>query len=81
MRTVKHPVKVHIWGSVSSVGFGRCHLFTTNLNAKKLVEIYSTALVASIAKFGGSNNSWILQEDNDPKHKSKLAAKWELTMK
>ena len=76
VRTVKHPVKVHIWGCVSSVGFGKCYLFTENLNAKKLVKIYNTALVASITQFGGTNNSWVVQEDNDPKHKSKLAAKW-----
>lgn len=76
IRTVKHPVKIHIWGCVSSKGFGHCYTFTHNLNAKYLLKIYNTALLSSIKKFGGSKSSWVVQEDNDPKHKSKLAAKW-----
>lgn len=76
IRVVKHPIKIHIWGCVSSKGFGRCYVFTKNLNAELLVKIYSTAYLASIKKFGGSKSDWIMQEDNDPKHKSKLAAKW-----
>lgn len=77
IRTVKHPVKVHIWGCVSSNGFGRCCLFTANLNADLLVKIYKKVMLPSAANlFGRDTSAWILQEDNDPKHRSKKAAQW-----
>lgn len=44
-RTVKHPVKVHLWGCFSKLGFGALHLFTYNLNAPKMVEIYKKIFI------------------------------------
>ena len=77
VRTVKHPAKVHIWGSMSAQGFGHCHVFTSNLNAARLVKIYKHTLLPTAQKlFGSSNSSWVLQEDNDPKHTSRLAKAW-----
>jgi len=61
---------------MSKEGFGKIFLFTTNLDRFKMVEIYNQALLPSISKFGGSASDWILQEDNDPKHTSKLAKQW-----
>ena len=46
------------------------------MNAEKLCEIYSTALIESSNKFFPDTNDWILQEDNDPKHRSELVRKW-----
>ena len=34
-RTVKHPIKIHVWGCFTQRGFGCLELFTENLNAKK----------------------------------------------
>jgi transposase len=76
IRTVKHPTKVHIWGCLSSVGFGNCYVFSENLNADLLLKIYSKALKPSILKLYGSTDCCVLQEDNDPKHTSKKAALW-----
>jgi len=76
VRTVKHPAKLNIWGCMSSKGFGKIFTFTSNLDRFKMVEIYNKTLLPSILKFGGSNTDWILQEDNDPKHTSKLAKNW-----
>jgi transposase len=77
IRTIKHPTKVHIWGCLSSKGFGCCYVFTSNLDADLMVEIYKKALLPSATKmFGSDTSAWILQEDNDPKHTSKKAAKW-----
>lgn len=76
IRTVKYPIKVHIWGCVSSKGFGKCFIFKENLRAEKLIEIYSKALLPSIHKLFGSVGTCVLQEDNDPKHTSKIAANW-----
>jgi transposase len=75
--SVKHPVKVHVWGCISSQGLGGIHCFTQNLDASKLCRIYEKTMLPSAKKlFGSSNSDWILQEDNDPKHKSKLADQW-----
>jgi hypothetical protein len=77
IRTVKHPVKIHVWGSVSSTGFGKCFLFTENLDATLMTKIYKRALLPSREMlFEGRFSSMILQEDNDPKHRSKLCVKW-----
>jgi transposase len=80
IRVVKHPVKVHIWGCVSSQGFGKCYVFTQNLDSKLMEKIYKQALVPSRKLlFGSHSASMLLQEDNDPKHKSKLCTKWKVT--
>ena len=75
VRRVKHPQKIHAWGSFSNSGFGDLVLFTGTLNAIKLIDIYNTALLPS-SNFLFDEN-WTLQEDNDPKHTSKLAKKLE----
>jgi transposase len=77
VRSVKHPVKVHVWGCLSAQGFGRIICFKQNLDAKFLCKIYKTGLLPSAKLwFGSKNKEWLLQEDNDPKHRSKLASKW-----
>lgn len=70
------PIKIHIWGCVSSSGFEECYIFKESLNADKLLKIYDSALLPSITKLFGKNGECVLQEDNDPKHTSKKAAVW-----
>lgn len=77
IRTVKNAVKVNVWGCFSSNGFGRIWCFRENLNAKLLCTIYKHNLLPTARnQFGLKSNSWKLQEDNDPKHTSKLATEW-----
>lgn len=77
VRTVKHPVKVHVWGCFSKKGFGNLHLFTGSLDAVKMNKIYAKALLPSAKRmFPRQNDSWVLQEDNDPKHRSRLCTAW-----
>jgi transposase len=77
IRTVKHPVKVNVWGCFSSKGFGRIICFEKNLNAEKMCDIYKRGLLPTARNhFGPDSTSWKLLEDNDPKHTSKLAKKW-----
>ena len=77
IRTVKHPVKVNVWGCFSSKGFGRVVCFRQNLDAKLMCGIYQHGLLPTAQKhFGHDPTSWKLQEDNDPKHTSKLAINW-----
>jgi len=75
--TVKHSGKVHVYGCFSEKGFGNIYCFTENLTGDLLCTIYETTLLSSARNFfGGNNYSWILQEDNDPKHTCGKAQKW-----
>ena len=57
--------------------FGCLELFTENLNAQKMLQIYERGLLRSAEKVLGANNKdWILQENNDPKHRSHLSTSW-----
>ena len=77
MPTVKHSARVHVYACFSEKGFGKLYFFTQILNAELLCTIYkSTLLPSAITFFGKDNNNWILQEDNDPKHRSKKAQDW-----
>jgi hypothetical protein len=77
VRTVKHPIKVNVWGCFLSKGFGHIKCFKENLDAKLMCEIYKRYLLPTARdQFGSKSSSWKLQEDNDPKPTSKLATKW-----
>ncbi|CAF1514028.1 unnamed protein product [Adineta ricciae] len=77
VRTVKYPIKVNVWGCFSSKGFGRIVCFRQNLDARFMCTIYKHGLLPTAYKqFGRDSTSWKLQEDNDPKHMSKLANNW-----
>lgn len=79
IRTVKHPSKVHVWGCFTKQGFGRLIVFTRNLDAAFMNQIYQRGLLPSAQKwFGVENSNWTLQEDNDPKHRSKLCSGFKL---
>ena len=74
--TVKHSAKVHVYRCFSEKGFGNIYCFTENLTGELLCTIYKKTLLSSAKKFfGKDNNSWKLQEDNDPKHTSGKAQK------
>ena len=77
LRTIAHPLKVHIWGCFSINGFGKIVCFEENLTGKYMTTIYKRGLLPSVQKlFPGRKPKWILQEDNDPKHRSKIATDW-----
>ena len=76
-RSVKHPLKLNVWGCFSSSGFGKLIYFQHNLNAKYMVKIYEQGLLPSAELlFGADSDSWILQEDNDSKHCATLSKNW-----
>lgn len=79
VQTVKYPIKVNVCGCFSSKGFGRIVCFKENLNAELMCDIYKHGLLPTARKqFGHDSTSWKLQEDNDPKHTSKLAKQWKI---
>jgi transposase len=74
-KIVQHPSKLHVWGCFCSHGFGKLIIFESTLNSSKMIKIYEKGLLStSKCYFGFNNNNWILCEDNDPKHRSKLVA-------
>jgi transposase len=76
-RSVKHPLKVNVWGCFSAVGFGKLVCFQQNLNADFMITLYKRGLIPSVNMlFGEGYVGWVLQEDNDPKHWSKLVGRW-----
>ncbi|CAK9833892.1 Transposable element Tcb2 transposase [Anthophora retusa] len=76
-RSIKHPIKVHVWGCFNSRGFGTLCVFTDNLNAQKMLKLYQRGLLVSAKHwFKSTRDHWILQEDNDPKHRSRLCTEW-----
>ncbi|CAF3107265.1 unnamed protein product [Rotaria sp. Silwood2] len=79
VRTIKYPVKVNVWGCLSSKGFGRVFCFQNNLNSEFLCQkIYRKALLPSAHKHFGESQ-WFLLEDNDPKHRSNYTKNWNST--
>jgi len=64
----KHPIKIHLWGGISSRGATRIIMFKGIMNARKLGRILEAGLVPFIEeKFGEDHR---LFHDNDPKHSS-----------
>lgn len=75
--TVKHPVKLNVWGAFTFQGFGEIICFTHNLNAEFMCTIYERGLMPTASRYFSVNHKpWVLQEDNDPKHTSRLAKQW-----
>lgn len=71
-RTFKYSVKFHMWECFAGRGFG-CLSF----NAEKMVKIYKHSFSKSVKKIFGENHKyWLLQEDNAPKHRSRLNSTW-----
>lgn len=66
--TLKYPTKVHIWGSISKSFERKLYIFTEILTADGYLNILKSQL--------DIGQQFILQDDNDPKHRSKLVTNW-----
>lgn len=69
----KHPPKVHVWGCMASAGVGRVHVFTENLDGELMKRILKEHLMKS-AKMFWPVGLWHFQQDNDPKHTSRVVS-------
>ncbi|CAF4832540.1 unnamed protein product, partial [Rotaria sp. Silwood2] len=78
-RTVKFPLKVNAWGCMTSKGFGTIICFKENLKSLFLCNhLYQNGLLPTATHYFGRNKDWVLMEDKDPKHRSKLSRDWKV---
>ncbi|CAF2657659.1 unnamed protein product [Rotaria sp. Silwood2] len=67
----KNKQKIMVWGAFSIKGQISCHSFRTIMDGRLYVEILQKHLIGGAKKqFGGR---WRYQQDNDPKHTSRIA--------
>jgi hypothetical protein len=76
-KTVSHGGgKVTVWGCVTWKGVGRLYRIEGILKAPELCQIYQEALLGTLADHDMLPSDIIFQQDNDPKHTSKMATEW-----
>ena len=69
--TSKHTPKLHVWGAFSARGTFPLKIFRENLTGLGYIHILNECLIAQGQVL--YPDGWIFQEDNDPKHTSKIA--------
>lgn len=73
-KTVKHGGgNIKLWGSFSWYGVGPLHLIDGNMDQNQFVNILKDTMLPYVEE--NMPLKWVLQQDNDPKHTSKLAKK------
>ena len=65
----KHPIKIHIWGGISTKGATSLVMFTGIMNVECLGAVYEAGLVPFIQERFPDGHR--LYQDNDPKYSSK----------
>ena len=63
-----------MWGCFGRRGFGEIHIFRENMTAAVYVGILEEHLEQSAVN--AVPEHWVFQDDNDPKHRSRLAKQW-----
>lgn len=65
-----------IWGCMTSQGVGYACKIDDTMDATLYVNILSDELMDTLQYYGMEKEEVIFQQDNDPKHKSRLATEW-----
>jgi transposase len=71
----RHPLKIHVWGGIGLHFKTKLYFFKGILNAKLYCKILKSRIPPEYA-FNLNpydRSKWIIVQDNDPKHKSKVA--------
>jgi transposase len=75
MRTVKHDVKIMVWGCFCAHGVGSLTLVDGIMDQYQYMDILENDLLPSVANlFEGGG--WTFQHDNDPKHTAVNTRNW-----
>jgi hypothetical protein len=78
--TVKHDHKIMVWGCFSSLGVGNLHLIDGIMEKNQYKNILENQMLPSARRLFGDSD-WKFQEDNDPKHTSKLCKQFHVDHK
>lgn len=73
--TVKHDIKINVWGCFSGNGVGELRVVQGNLEQKQMLTILQESFLSSLRKLH-PYDEYYFQQDNDPKHTSKLVQGW-----
>jgi hypothetical protein len=73
--SVKHDVKIMVWGSVTAHGVGDLHQVDGIMLHDQYRNILKTRMLPSARRLF-NRKRWVFQQDNDPKHTAKLTKKW-----
>lgn len=65
-----------LWGCMTAEGVGQACKIDGPMDATLYTEILTDNLLGTIQYFGWNTAEVIFQQDNDPKHTSRLARKW-----
>jgi hypothetical protein len=81
--TVKHEKKVMVWGCFAGVGVGRLHRIHGIMDKHVYLHILENVALPSCEELfpadADGDHDYMFQEDNDPKHTSKLCKRWRRT--
>lgn len=72
--TVKHPLKIMVWGCMAASGVGRLHIVDGMINATKYIDILQKCMMPSAQRL--FDDQFYYQDDNAPCHRAKLVNKW-----
>ena len=72
--TINHDYSVMVWGCFASNRVSQLNIVDGTMDAKQYISILETSMVPSARELIGQN--YVFQQDNDPKHTSKLAKTW-----
>ena len=74
--TVKHRFgSIMLWGCFAARGTGALHKIDGIMKRENYVDILKQHLKTSVRKLK-LGRKWVFKMDNDPKHTSKVVAKW-----
>ncbi|KAG2465172.1 TCB1 transposase, partial [Polypterus senegalus] len=75
--SVKHGgCSVMFWGCFAASGTGCLESVQGTMKSQDYQGILERNVLASVRKLGLSRRSWVLQQDNDPKHTAKNTQEW-----
>ncbi|KAG8715763.1 hypothetical protein FRC09_016335 [Ceratobasidium sp. 395] len=67
---------IKVWGAITSKGVGHLYRIDGILTGARYTEISQDALLGTLDDYKLSTDDVFFQQDNDPKHTSRVAQKW-----
>lgn len=76
IKTIKHGGgSVMVWGCMAASGVGNLVFIESTMKKEDYLKILQQNVAPSVEKLG-LTRSWTFQQDNDPKHSSKIVKEW-----